>query len=108
MIGEINLLKDLIPCNDGFIVFGDGSKGRIQGIGNVCIDESPKIENVLLLKGLVCNLISISQLCDQRLDVKFNKTKCLVTNQKGEVLINDIRSKNNCYRWVPYYYDQIF
>jgi len=106
--GEIDQLKDLRPCNNGSVVFGDGSKGKIQGIGNMCSDDSPKIENVFLVKGLVSNLISISQLCDQGLEVKFNKTECLITNKKGGVLIKGSRSKNNCYRWVPYQKDQIF
>jgi len=71
----------------------------------MCSDELPKLENILLVKGLVSNLISISQLCDQELEVNFNKTKCLVTNQKGEVLMRGIRTKNNCYKWVPYQED---
>ena len=74
----------------------------------MCSDESPKLENVFLVKGLVSNLISVSQLYDQGMEVKFNKTECLVTNQEGEVLMRGIRSKNNCYKWVPYKKDQIF
>jgi hypothetical protein len=108
MTGENIFFKDIRPCNDGCVVFGDGSKGRVQGIGNICSDELPKLENVFLVKGLVSNLISISQLCDQGMEVKFNKTEWLVTNQKGEVSMRGIRSKNNCYKWVSYQKDQIF
>jgi len=108
MTGENIFFKNIRSCNDGCVFFGDGSKGRVQDIGNVCSNESAKLENVFLVKGLVSNLISISQLCDHGLEVKFNKTECLVTNQEGEVLMRGIRSKNNCSMWVPYQRDQIF
>jgi len=109
MTGEmLEMFKNIRSYNDGNVDFGDGSKGRVQGIGNMCSDESPKLENVFLVKGLVSNLISISQLCDQGLEVKFNKTECHVTDQEGEVLMRGIRSNNNCYKCVPYQKDQIF
>jgi len=57
----------------------------------VCSNESPKLENVFLVKGPMSNLISTSQLCDQGLEVKFNKTECFVTNQEREVLMRGIR-----------------
>ena len=50
---------------------------------------------------LTSNLISIIQLCDQGMVVNFNKSDCLVTDKKGEVLMRHIRSKENCYLWVP-------
>ena len=71
------MFENIRPRNNGCVVFGDGNKGRVQGIGNVGRNESPKLE-----KGLVSNLISISQLGDQGLEVKFNKTECLVINKK--------------------------
>lgn len=66
-------------------------------------DEVPKLQNVFFFffEGLVSNLISISQLCDQGMEVHFNKSDYPVTNKKGEVLMKGIRSKNNCYKWVP-------
>ena len=98
--------ENIRPRNNGCVVFGDGSKDRVQGIGNVGRNASPMLEKVFLVKGLVSNLISISQLCDQGLEVKFNKTECLVTNQEGVVLMRGIRSENNFYKWVPYQMDQ--
>jgi len=101
-------LQSLSKCVGSHVIFDDGGKGRIQGMSNVCSDELPKLENVLLVKGQVSNLISISQLCDQGMEVTFNKTECLVNNQKGEVLMKGTRSKNNCYKWILYQEDQIF
>ena len=83
------------------MTFGNGTEGKILGIGNLINHELPKLDNVLLVKGLTFNLISISQLCDQGMELHFNKSECLVINKKGEVLVRGIRSKNNCYKWVP-------
>ncbi|GAU45850.1 hypothetical protein TSUD_371460 [Trifolium subterraneum] len=44
----------------------------------------PKLDNVLLVKGLIANLISISQICDQGLKVNFTKTECLVTDDNAK------------------------
>jgi len=106
MIGEKYFFDNLKSSNTGNVIFGDGSKGRVQGIGNICSDESPKLEDVFLVKGLVSNLISISQLYDQGLEVKFNRTECFVTNQEGKVLMRGIRSKNNFYKWISLQQDQ--
>ncbi|GAU50915.1 hypothetical protein TSUD_411150, partial [Trifolium subterraneum] len=78
----------------------DGAKGEIIGIGKLINKSLPKLENVLLVKGLTANLISISQLCDQGLKVNFTKTECLVTNENDEFLMKGVRSKDNCYLWV--------
>jgi hypothetical protein len=58
------------------------------------------LENVLQVKGLTVNLISISQLCDQGLKVNFTKLECLVSNEEDEVLMKGTKSKDKCYLWV--------
>jgi hypothetical protein len=82
------------------VTFGDGAKREILGIGNLINCDLPKLDNVLLVKGLTANLISISQLCDQGMKVNFTKSECLVTDANGEVLMRGARSKDNCYLWV--------
>ena len=44
----------------GQVTFGDNSKGKIMGIGTVSMSSNLTIENVLLVKGLKHNLLSIS------------------------------------------------
>jgi len=44
----------------GTVTFGDDSKGKIVGIGNIKIGSSPMIENVALVDGLKYNLLSVS------------------------------------------------
>jgi len=84
-----------------YVTFGDGAKGKILGIGNLIKNGLPRLDKVLLVKGLTANLISISQLCDQRMKVNFSKHECQIIDEKGEVHIRGTRSKDNCYLWVP-------
>jgi hypothetical protein len=93
MTGIAGYLKDLKPYKAKSVVFGDGGKGEILGIGKLINNNLPKLENVLLVGGLTKNLISISQLCDQGLEVNFTKSECLVTNELKETVMKGIRSK---------------
>jgi len=78
-----------------------GLKGKIVGIGKLVSEGSPRLDNVLLVKGLVANLIGISQLCsDQGLSVNFSKTKRQIIDGEGKVSMKGTRSKDNFYLWV--------
>ena len=70
MTWDINNFATLSRYHEGGIVtFGDDFKGKIVGIGNIKIDSSFLIEDVVLVDGLKHNLLSISQLCDKALRV---------------------------------------
>jgi hypothetical protein len=101
MTGVGKFLKDVKSYKTSFVTFGDGAKGEIVGIGNLINNDLPNLENVLLVKGLTTNLISISQLCDQGLKVNFTEFECLVIDDTGKVLMKGARSKDNYYLWVP-------
>jgi len=79
------------------VTFGDGVKGRVLRKGVLDVDGFPRLKNVLLVEGLKANLISISQLCDQDLHVKFSKNKCLVFNKSERCVMEGSRSSDNCY-----------
>jgi len=100
MTGKNSYFENMRSCDRGYVTFGDESKGKILGIGNVISDELPKLDNVLLVEGLDSNLISISQLCDEGMKVNFNKFGCQITNEEGEVSMRGIRTKNDCYKWI--------
>ena len=51
------------------------------GILQLNIPSLPKLRDVLIFDGLKANLVSINQLCDQDLFVKFTKDKCIVVNR---------------------------
>jgi len=65
MTGVDKYLEDVRPYASSYVTFGDGSKGKILGIGNLIKHGLPRLDNVILVKGLTASLISISQLCDQ-------------------------------------------
>jgi hypothetical protein len=58
---------------------------------------------VLLVKGLTANLISISQLCEQGLNVHFNNSECTILEGQ-EVVMKGTKSKDKCYQWTPQHY----
>ncbi|PNX99239.1 gag-pol polyprotein, partial [Trifolium pratense] len=98
MIGEKTYLKEVKSYSNSYVTFGDGAKGKIKGIGKLSGPDLPSLDNVLLVEGLTANLISISQLCDQGLNVSFNNSECIVSNKDQEVMKGS-RSKDNCYLW---------
>ncbi|MCH79805.1 gag-protease polyprotein [Trifolium medium] len=100
MTGTSKILVGVTTYPTSFVTFGDGGKGEIVGIGNLTNGDLPKLENVLLVKDLTANLISISQLCDQGMKINFTKTECQVTDDKGNLLMRGVKSKGNCYLWV--------
>jgi len=96
-----NNLEDIRSYSTSFVTFGDRAKGEILRISKLTRTGLPKLDDVLLVKGLTANLISISQLCDQGFKVNLTKLKCLVTNEQNEVIMKGTRSKDNCYLWLP-------
>ena len=54
-------------------IYGDGSKSVIQGIGIIDIPGLPMFEDVWFVDGLKANMLSISQICDNGLNVLFTK-----------------------------------
>ncbi|XP_057496707.1 uncharacterized protein LOC130781518, partial [Actinidia eriantha] len=84
MTGDKSMFASLNPKDGGFVTFGDNSKGKIIGIGNVGKEPSHIIENVLLVDGLKHNLLSISQLCDKGNKVIFDKNMCTIENIKDD------------------------
>ena len=64
------------------------------------VDGLPRLKNVLHVEWLKANLMSISQLCDQKLNVKFTKNSCKVLNKSGKVVLEGSRSSDNCYQLI--------
>lgn len=101
MIGVNKYLVGIKSYSTSFVTFDDGGKGEIKEIGKLVCTGLPRLDDILLVKGLTANLISISQLCDQGLKANFTKSESLVTNEKNEVMMRGVRSKDNFYLWVP-------
>ena len=77
MTGDKRYLNDYQSMPDGHVSFGNGGKGTLLA------DGLPKLKNILHMKGLKENIMSISQLCDKNLNVKFTKDSCKVLNKSG-------------------------
>lgn len=60
MTGNISLLINYSKGADGVVTFGDGNKGEIYGKCDLLIADLPPVKNVLFVKGLKANLLSIS------------------------------------------------
>ncbi|XP_031108661.1 uncharacterized protein LOC116013148 [Ipomoea triloba] len=86
MTDSKEFLKNVIPYT-GQVTFGDGIKGDIMGIGILNVAGLPSLSKVLLVQGLKANLISISQLCDQKLNVGFTKDRCIVKDKQNKVIM---------------------
>ena len=80
MTGDKDQFITLEIKEGGVVTFGDNGKRHIIGLGKIQITPSTFIENVLYVKGLRHNLISISQLCDIGYKVSFESHLCMVTN----------------------------
>ena len=94
--GDRSLFKVFKSKKGGNITFGDGSKSQIKGKRIISLPGLSDIANVLYVKGLRVNLLSISQICDQDFMVLFSKGKCLVMDESGKKLISGVRILDNC------------
>ncbi|XP_075515429.1 uncharacterized protein LOC142550075 [Primulina tabacum] len=97
MKGSKEHLIDYSELKSGRVTYGGGAKGRIVGNGTLNVDGLPILHNVLHVEGLNSNLISISQLCDDDLHVRFNKNNCEVFNDANVCVMSGTRSADNCY-----------
>ncbi|ERM93380.1 hypothetical protein AMTR_s05704p00000690, partial [Amborella trichopoda] len=96
MTGNKKLLVNFKDEKGGSVTFGDGNKGQIAGRGDVNVNGAAQLTNVLYVRGLKANLISIGQLCDDNLSVSFTKTQCLVSSD-GCVVLTGNRTVDQCY-----------
>ena len=91
MTRDRSLFKIFESKKGSNVTFGDGSKSQIKGKGIISLPRLPDIVNVLYVKGLRVNLLSISHICDQDFMVLFSKGKCLVMDKFGKKLISGVR-----------------
>ena len=101
MIGDKSLFKTLKDKEDGYVTFGDGSHSQVLGKGIVDISGLPFLTDVLYIKGLKVNLLSITQICNEDFLVKFSKKGCLILNEEGVQVLKGLRTTDNCYGVIP-------
>ena len=97
MTGDFSKFINFTKEESGFVTFGDNSKGKILGKGDIGNSLSPIIENVLFVDNLKHNLLSISQLCDKGYRVIFESSKCLIEDPCSKEIIFSGERKDNVY-----------
>ena len=101
MIENKALLKTHFEGKIGTVMFGNGSKFIIRGIGTMDIPRLSIFEDVWYVDGLKANLLSISQICDNGLNVLFTKYECEILDEGGDCMCIGVRTANNCYGITP-------
>ena len=101
MTGDKSLFKTLKEKEDGFVTFRDGSHSQVLGKVTVDILGFPLLTNVLYIKGLKVNLLSITQICDEDFLVQFSKKGCLILNEEGVQVLKGLKTTDNCYDVIP-------
>ncbi|XP_040373010.1 uncharacterized protein LOC121052335 [Rosa chinensis] len=98
-------------CTTGSVTFGDGRKASILARGIVNTPGIPNLKNVLYVKGLTTNLISVSHLANDYEDVcvvyhsdQLKKHLSYGTKGLGHVNYQDLLklSSKQCVRGLPY------
>ena len=97
MTGNQDFFEKLEFIKGGKVTFGDGGQGKIRGVGELDKAVLPRLINVFYVDGLKASLISVSQLCDEGLEVIFNSKECRAVDARGNVVLCGVRSENNCY-----------
>ena len=83
------------------MIFGDGSHSQVLEKGTIDIPGLPLLTNVLYIKGLKVNLLSITQICDEDFLVQFSKKGCLILSEECVQVLKGLRTTDNCYDVIP-------
>ena len=59
------------------------------------------MKDVLYMKGLKANLLSITQICDEDFPVQFSKKGCIIINEEGIQVLEGNRITDNYYGVIP-------
>ena len=86
-----------LETKGGIVTFRENDKGHIIRFGKIQITPSIFFENVLDVKGLKHNLISISQLCDKCYKVSFESLVCIITNPIDDSIVFISHRQSNIY-----------
>ena len=97
MTGDKSKFCLLTESDGGQVTFGENSKGKIISSEKVGKNLSSCIDDVILVKGLAYNLLSISQLCDKGHKVLFDTEACTIFQPNSEVVKFTGKRVNNMY-----------
>jgi hypothetical protein len=90
MIGDARMFNSInINDSNGYdsITSGDNGKGKVKGLGKIAISNDLSISNILLVKSLNFNLLSMAQLCDLGFQYIFGVDDVEIISVDGSNLI---------------------
>ena len=99
MTGDKEQFNKLDAKDGGYVTFGDNTKGKIIGIGEIGLGnpQSLSIHHVLFIDGLKHNLLSISQLCDMGNKATFYPKNYFVSSLDEDKVIFSGERVDNVY-----------
>ncbi|WVZ80414.1 LOW QUALITY PROTEIN: hypothetical protein U9M48_027887 [Paspalum notatum var. saurae] len=77
MTGHRKWFSSLNPTKE-YITFGDNDQGKVMGVGSVSLSDKLSLREVDFVQNLGFDLVSVSQLLDERFEVHFKKGACCV------------------------------
>ena len=83
------------------MTFGDGSHSQVLGKGTIDIPGLSLLTDVLHIKELKANLLSITQIYDEDFLVQVFKKGFLILSKEGVQVLKRLRTTDNCYGVVP-------
>ena len=97
MTGHKNRFVTLKKEKDGSVSFGNDNPTKIIGKGIIKLGSKYAMaENVLLVKNMKHNLLSVSQMCEQGHTLLFDSKKCEIRKEGSSKLVaTTIRTPNN-------------
>nr|KAJ0202111.1 hypothetical protein LSAT_V11C600325740 [Lactuca sativa] len=97
MTGNRNYLRDFKPTQTSQdVTFGNNMTTKTKGYGNIT-NSNFTIKKVAFVDDLKHNLISVSRLCDNNLEVLFTKQRSLIMDAKTKDVIVDSDHAGNMY-----------
>ena len=97
MTGYKSFFTNFTAFDRGNVTFGDSNVVCVKGKDTICIPDIPNLEEVLYVEGLKANLISISQLCENKLNVQFSQNMCKMFDLNGDCVMIVLKTCGNCY-----------
>jgi hypothetical protein len=97
MTGQVKMFTSLVDDAGDHeqVSFGDNSKIRISGLGEISLTNDLSLSNVLFVDYCSYNLLSIAQFCDLGLSCTFDDEGVTITNKKSnEVVFKGFRYGN--------------
>jgi hypothetical protein len=91
MTGDQKKILILKEEKGGSVTFRDNASARIVGRSTISLDKGDtKTHNVLYVKGLKQNLLSVSQICDQGYNLTFHSIGCEIKKAGSRRLVENV------------------